>query len=64
MILNVYIPNNRTLKYTKQKLIDRKETIHNGCRDFNTLCPQLIQPLKRKSARIKNSEHNQPVGSN
>lgn len=45
MTLNVYIPNNRILKYTYQKLIERKETIHNCCRDFNTLLPQLTQPL-------------------
>lgn len=39
MIINTYIPNNRTLKFIKQKLIELKGEIDNSATkigDFNT----------------------------
>lgn len=58
IMLNVYIPNNRTAKYVKQKLAELKGEIGRSTiivGDFNILLSTVDKPLDRKSPRMQNS---------
>ena len=58
-IINIYAPNNRTPKYTKQQLTELKEEIDNSTitfGDFNTLLSIWITQPHKRSARNQKTQ--------
>ena len=51
IILNVYAANNRTSKYTKQKLIEVNKDTEKLQRDFDVLLPAIDRKNRQKKKK-------------